>query len=171
MKRVLRDVVYGAFGCVATIGAGSGMLLAAASDALAQDTTAQPAPTTPSAQTAAPASTPAQRSAATRTATPAESQPGTATITQPGIPIRRIVVEGNQRIEPATITSYLLVHPGDTFDPERVDLSLKTLFATGLFADVQIEQRDADLVVSVIENPIINRVICEGLHTLKEDNR
>jgi outer membrane protein insertion porin family len=170
MKRVLRDVVYGAFGCVATIGAGSGMLLAAASDALAQDTTAQPAPTTPSAQTAAPASTPAQRSAATRTATPAESQPGTATITQPGIPIRRIVVEGNQRIEPATITSYLLVHPGDTFDPERVDLSLKTLFATGLFADVQIEQRDADLVVSVIENPIINRVIFEGLHTLKEDN-
>src|SRR5262249_3665437 len=101
---------------------------------------------------------------------PAESQPGTAAITQPSIPIRRIVVEGNQRIEPATITSYLLVHPGDTFDPERIDLSLKTLFATGLFADVQIEQRDADLVVSVIENPIINRVIFEGLHTLKEDD-
>ena len=55
---------------------------------------------------------------------------------------------------------------GDIFDPERIDLSLKTLFATGLFADVQIEQRGADLVVSVIENPIINRVIFEGMNTL-----
>ena len=87
-----------------------------------------------------------------------------------GIAIRRILVEGNQRIEPATITSYMLVRPGDTFDPERIDLSLKTLFATGLFADVQIEQRGADLVVAVIENPIINRVIFEGLRTLDEDD-
>ena len=87
-----------------------------------------------------------------------------------GMAISRIVVEGNQRIEPATITSYMLVRPGDTFDPERIDLSLKTLFATGLFADVQIEQRGADLVVSVIENPIINRVIFEGLRTLDEED-
>jgi outer membrane protein insertion porin family len=87
-----------------------------------------------------------------------------------GVAIRRIVVEGNQRIEPATISSYLLVRPGDTFDAERIDLSLKTLFATGLFADVQIEQRDADLVVSVIENPVINRVIFEGLRTLDEED-
>ncbi|WP_395648342.1 outer membrane protein assembly factor BamA [Terricaulis sp.] len=94
----------------------------------------------------------------------------TPQITQPSVAIRRIVVEGNQRIEPATITSYLLVRPGDTFDPERIDLSLKTLFATGLFADVQIEQRDADLVVTVIENPIINRVIFEGLRSLKDDD-
>ena len=84
--------------------------------------------------------------------------------------IRRILVEGNQRIEPATISSYLLVRPGDAFDPERIDLSLKTLFATGLFADVQIEQRGADLVVAVIENPIINRVIFEGLRTLDEED-
>jgi outer membrane protein insertion porin family len=89
---------------------------------------------------------------------------------QPGVAINRIVVEGNQRIEQSTITSYMLVRPGDTFDAERIDLSLKTLFATGLFADVQIQQRGSDLVVSVIENPIINRVIFEGLRTLKEDD-
>lgn len=93
-----------------------------------------------------------------------------ATAEQPAGAIRRIVVEGNQRIEAPTITSYLLVRPGDTFDPERIDLSLKTLFATGLFADVQIEQRGSDLVVSVIENPVINRVIFEGLQTLDEED-
>ncbi|MEO1407074.1 MAG: POTRA domain-containing protein, partial [Pseudomonadota bacterium] len=50
--------------------------------------------------------------------------------------IRSVIVEGNQRIEARTIQSYLLLGPGDPFDPQRLDISLKTLFATGLFADV-----------------------------------
>jgi outer membrane protein insertion porin family len=170
MKRVLRDVVLGAVSCVATIGAGSGALMAAATDALAQDAPAAPPATSPAQQSAAPTqpATPArQQTPAARGARSAATTPATQ---QAAAPIQRIVVQGNQRIEPATIISYLLIHPGDSFDPERADLSLKTLFATGLFADVHIEQRGTDLVVSVIENPIINRVIFEGLHTLKEDD-
>ena len=83
--------------------------------------------------------------------------------------IRSIVVEGNRRIEARTVQSYLLLEPGDTFDPNRIDLSLKTLFATNLFADVSIDRRGDDLVVRVVENPIINRVIFEGNRALKED--
>ncbi|MDX2238815.1 MAG: outer membrane protein assembly factor BamA [Hyphomonadaceae bacterium] len=101
--------------------------------------------------------------------TPASPNAQTATA-QPSSVIRRVVVEGNQRIEPSTVTSYLALGSGDAFDAERIDLSLKTLFATGLFADVQIEQRNADLVVTVVENPIINRVIFEGLNSLKQDD-
>ncbi|MET0181584.1 MAG: outer membrane protein assembly factor BamA [Caulobacterales bacterium] len=97
------------------------------------------------------------------------AQPATPAQAGQGV-IRRVVVEGNQRIEPSTITSYMSVRAGDRFDPEQIDLSLKTLFATNLFADVKIEQRDQDLVVTVIENPIINRVIFEGLNSLKEDD-
>lgn len=83
--------------------------------------------------------------------------------------IRMIVVEGNQRIEARTIESYLLFQPGDTFDAERLDLSLKTLFATGLFTDVALDRRGDDVVVRVVENPVINRVSFEGNKTLKED--
>ncbi len=83
--------------------------------------------------------------------------------------IRSIVVEGNKRIEARTVQSYLLLEPGDSFDPNRIDLSLKTLFATNLFADVSIDRRGDDLVVRVVENPIINRVIFEGNKALKED--
>jgi outer membrane protein insertion porin family len=83
--------------------------------------------------------------------------------------IRSIVVEGNQRIEGRTVQSYLLLEPGDAFDPDRIDLSLKTLFATNLFADVSIDRRDDDLVVRVVENPIINRVIFEGNKALKDE--
>lgn len=87
----------------------------------------------------------------------------------PGETIRSIVVEGNQRIEDRTVQSYLLVEPGDPFDLERIDLSLKTLFATGLFADASFEKSGQDLIVRVVENPIINRVIFEGNRALDDD--
>lgn len=144
MKRVLRDVVAGVAAATA-VTAGAGALAPAAH---AQDQ-ANPPPSTP------PASAPVAETA--------------QDIAQQQV-IRRVVVEGNQRIEPSTVISYMAVRPGDPFDPERIDLSLKTLFATGLFADVQIEQRDSDLVVQVVENPIVNRVIFEGLRSMSEDN-
>ncbi|MEL7032909.1 MAG: outer membrane protein assembly factor BamA [Pseudomonadota bacterium] len=83
--------------------------------------------------------------------------------------IRQIRIEGNQRIEDRTVQSYLLVSPGDPFDPSRIDLSLKTLFATGLFADASFEKAGPDLVVRVVENPIINRVLFEGNSALDDD--
>ncbi len=76
--------------------------------------------------------------------------------------ISRIIVEGNQRVEPETVRSYLQVKPGDPFDPERIDESLKVLFQTGLFSDVHILRRGNALVVRVEENPMINRVNFEG---------
>ncbi len=89
---------------------------------------------------------------------------GQAWAQQPQQPqvIARILVEGNQRIEARTVLSYLLVKPGDAFDEERIGLSVRALGATGLFADIQMETRGNDLVVRVLENPIINRIIFEG---------
>lgn len=84
--------------------------------------------------------------------------------------IRRILVQGNQRIEPETVASYLIVRPGDPFDERRIDQSLKALFATGLFADVRMEKRADALVVVVQENPIINRIVFEGNKRIKQDD-
>ncbi|MBD3770631.1 MAG: outer membrane protein assembly factor BamA [Rhodobacterales bacterium] len=83
--------------------------------------------------------------------------------------IRAIRVDGNQRIEDRTVLSYLLVTPGDAFDAKRIDLSLKALFATGLFADAKFERSGDDLVITVVENAVVNRVIIEGNKALKED--
>ena len=95
--------------------------------------------------------------------------PASVAVAQSGETIRTIRVEGNQRIEDRTIQSYLLVEPGDQFDPDRIDLSLKTLFATGLFADASFEKDGSDLVVRVVENPIINRVLFEGNSAIDDD--
>jgi outer membrane protein insertion porin family len=76
--------------------------------------------------------------------------------------IADIRVDGTQRIEAATVRSYMRVNPGDPFDPVRLDDSLKNLFATGLFADVRLEREGDTLVVVVAENPIVNRIAFEG---------
>jgi outer membrane protein insertion porin family len=89
-------------------------------------------------------------------------QPVTQALSQTGDVIRRIVVEGNQRIEPSTVESYLALRPGEPFDSQKLDDSLKSLFATGLFDDVTIDQQGDALVVKVVENPIINRIAFEG---------
>jgi outer membrane protein insertion porin family len=83
--------------------------------------------------------------------------------------LRTIDVQGNQRIEADTIRSYMLLQPGDAFDPDRQDRSLRTLFATGLFRDVQVTRQGDSLVVKVQENPIVGRVAFEGNSKLSDD--
>ncbi|MBX6321216.1 MAG: outer membrane protein assembly factor BamA [Rhodospirillaceae bacterium] len=86
-----------------------------------------------------------------------------------GTPIRDIRVEGTQRIEPSTVRSYMQMAPGDPFSAELVDRALKNLFATGLFADVTMRREGNDLVVQVVENPIINRLAFEGNRFIDDD--
>ena len=80
--------------------------------------------------------------------------------------IQRIVVEGTQRIEADSVLSYLLLRQGQLYDPASADRSLKTLFDTGLFADVRLDWDGMVLTVRVVENPILNQVVYEGNSTL-----
>ena len=76
--------------------------------------------------------------------------------------VRRIVVLGTQRIEPATVLSYITIHPGDVHDELAGDRALKALFATGLFSNVNLDWDGSTLTVHVVEAPIINQVDFEG---------
>ncbi|MGY8993951.1 MAG: POTRA domain-containing protein, partial [Rhodospirillales bacterium] len=81
-----------------------------------------------------------------------------------------IVVEGNERIEAETVRSYISISAGDSFNAETVNRSLKTLFATGLFADVTIRREAQTLIIRVVENPIINRVAFEGNKRIDDED-
>ena len=83
--------------------------------------------------------------------------------------VEGIRVEGNQRIEAATIRSYMAVEIGGRFDPAALDQSLKNLYATGLFDDVALRREGDQLVVTVVENPIINRIAFEGNRRLDNE--
>ncbi len=84
--------------------------------------------------------------------------------------IERIQVDGAQRIEPETIIAYMDVRPGDPMTQENLDRALKSLFGTGLFADVVL-RRDTGgvLVVTVKENPIIYKIAFEGNEEIEDD--
>jgi outer membrane protein insertion porin family len=81
---------------------------------------------------------------------------------QTGGTIQAITVSGNQRIEAGTIQSYMVVQPGDPFDQDRINESLKTLYATGLFQNVSITRQGNDLNVAVVENPTVDQVFFQG---------
>ena len=101
---------------------------------------------------------------------PARAAPAAATARRnPGDVIQSVRVEGNRRIESGTIESYMLLGSGDAFDPDRIDRSLKALYATGLFADVSLRRDGNVLVVKVAENPIVNRISFEGNRKLNDE--
>ncbi|WP_159348495.1 outer membrane protein assembly factor BamA [Roseomonas harenae] len=83
--------------------------------------------------------------------------------------VQGIDIQGNQRIEAETIRSYMLLQPGDAFEEDRLDRSLRTLFATGLFRDVRVGRQGDRILVQVEENPIVNRVAFEGNSKLNDD--
>ncbi|WGM48063.1 Outer membrane protein assembly factor BamA [Brevundimonas sp. NIBR10] len=127
------------------------LVVAAGLATTAQAQTAPPAPAiSPQPLAAAPQAAPAPR--------PAET----------GV-VNRILVNGNQRIDQTTVLSYLPIQPGDTVDPVVLDVALRTLQRTQLFADIQLGlQPNGDLVVSIVENPIINQIVFEGNSALSE---
>jgi outer membrane protein insertion porin family len=82
--------------------------------------------------------------------------------------IQNIRVEGNKRVEPETVRSYLTFSTGDAYDPALVDESLKALFATGLFQDVRIRREGTTIVIVILENPIVSRVAFEGNREIED---
>jgi outer membrane protein insertion porin family len=83
--------------------------------------------------------------------------------------VNSIEVVGNRRVEVETIRSYFKPGPGGVLDAGAVDDGLKALIETGLFQDVKINRSAGHLVVSVVENPVINRVAFEGNKKVKDE--
>ena len=84
--------------------------------------------------------------------------------------IRSIAVRGNERLEPETVRAYANLSPGATYTPATLDTALKDLYATELFTDVVITGAETgNLVITVRENPVINRIVLEGNKRLKSD--
>jgi outer membrane protein insertion porin family len=84
--------------------------------------------------------------------------------------VTNVQVVGNQRIEADTVRSYMLIGVGDRFEAGRIDRSLKSLYSTGLFADVTIRREGNAVVVRVVENPVINQLAFEGNRKLLDED-
>ncbi len=112
----------------------------------AQETGEEPTQETPPATTAQPEQTP-------------EPAPAPAPTTDT---IRSISVAGAERLEPSTIISYIRLRVGQEYTSAAADQALKDLGATELFADFSIRNDGGNVVITVVENPVINRIVLEG---------
>lgn len=82
--------------------------------------------------------------------------------------VSRIDVRGNSRVDASTVSGNLTISPGENFDNTDIDDSVKRLFSTGLFSDVQISVSGSTLIVTVSENQIVNQVVFNGNNKLKD---
>lgn len=80
-----------------------------------------------------------------------------------------IRVDGLQRIASGTVFTYLPVNRGDTVDDAKVADSIRALYRTGFFEDVQLDRQGNILVITVKERPAINKLTVTGNKDIKSE--
>ncbi|MCK4712003.1 MAG: outer membrane protein assembly factor BamA, partial [Marinosulfonomonas sp.] len=80
-----------------------------------------------------------------------------------------VKIEGNQRIEPATILTYAGITRGETVSAAGLNDAYQRILGSGLFESVSIDPRGSTLVITVREHPTINRINFEGNKRLKDE--
>ncbi|MEO3414237.1 outer membrane protein assembly factor BamA [Roseovarius sp. CAU 1744] len=80
-----------------------------------------------------------------------------------------ITVEGNQRVETATILTYANIQRGQTVSAAQVNDAYQAILGSGLFESVELEPRGGTLLIKVVEFPTINRIAFEGNRKIKDE--
>ena len=83
--------------------------------------------------------------------------------------LKNMRIQGTRRIEDATITNYTGMRIGQDVSAGDLDRATKTLFATGLFSNVDIQMNNGIATIKVEENPIVHEVFFEGNKALDDD--
>ena len=82
--------------------------------------------------------------------------------------IHKITIQGNKRVERSTIENYLGLKVGDEYSLSKEDASIKSLYATSLFENINIKLLSGgNLVVNVLETPFISKVEFKGNSKIK----
>ncbi|MCK0166542.1 outer membrane protein assembly factor BamA [Jannaschia sp. S6380] len=79
-------------------------------------------------------------------------------------------VQGNTRIETASILANLGVAPGEVITAGQLNDGFQRLQASGLFETVEIVPQGSRLVVIVTEYPTVNRISIEGNNRLSDED-
>jgi outer membrane protein insertion porin family len=87
--------------------------------------------------------------------------------------ITLIEVQGNKRIETATILAKIKTKEGDVFSPSLIKEDIKVLYQLGHFEDVQVKtegfEKGLKVIFSVREKPLIREVNFQGNDELTEE--
>ena len=79
-------------------------------------------------------------------------------------------IEGNQRIEPATILTFANIQAGQSVSAAELNDATQRIRASGLFEEVEVVPQGGTLVIRVTEFPTINRISIEGNRRLDDED-
>jgi outer membrane protein insertion porin family len=79
----------------------------------------------------------------------------------------KIIVNGNERISNETILVFSEIQDNKSLDENSINEILKKLYESGFFKDVTIKIENNNLIIDVLENPIIQTVFIEGIKRKK----
>lgn len=82
----------------------------------------------------------------------------------------QVQIEGNQRVEPATILSYANIARGEPVNAGDLNDAFQNILASGLFEDVELIPSGNTLVIRVQEFPTINRISIEGNRRIGDED-
>jgi outer membrane protein insertion porin family len=80
-----------------------------------------------------------------------------------------VVIEGNTRVDPATILSYAGISRGEEVSAAALNDAFQRIANSGLFESVELVPQGSTLVIRVVEFPIVNVINFEGNDRLKDD--
>ena len=83
---------------------------------------------------------------------------------------KNVLIKGNVRISSETILVFSEIPDGISLDENAINLILKKLYDSGFFKDVAIKIDNKNLIISVVENPIIQTVFIEGIKRQKTED-
>lgn len=81
--------------------------------------------------------------------------------------IRKIRVQGLQRIPVSTVLTYVPIKEGQDLDPALTAEIIQALYKTGFFSDVNVGRQGDDLVIQVVERAVIGAIRITGNKELK----
>lgn len=84
-----------------------------------------------------------------------------------------VLIQGNQRVDPAAIHAVIRVKPQEPVSLEQIDRDVRAIFELGRFEDVtaRVEERDGVkvLVYQVKERPLVRQIRIEGNKEIKDE--
>ena len=77
--------------------------------------------------------------------------------------INKFNIQGNNRVSNETVIMFSSLKIGDNINQNKLNNSLKKLYYTNYFKDVKISSSKGIVTINVIENPIIQKVVIDGI--------
>ena len=79
--------------------------------------------------------------------------------------LKDIKIEGNKRISKETIIVLGKIEVNTEYDDNKINNTLKNLYKTNFFKEINLDLSDGILLVKLIENPIIESIELTGMRS------